>query len=63
MYKHLHTLDARVIAAVDLGRLALSALHEVADIFVLPVAQLHGAAFALCSVSVGGDDGLVLRRP
>lgn len=63
MNEHLHSLDARVVAAVDLGRLALSALHEVVDVLILPIAPLNGAALALCCISVGGNDGLVLRRP
>lgn len=63
MYEHLHSLDARIVAAVDLGRLAFGMFREVPNVFVLPIAQLHSAALALRRVSVGSDDGLVLSRP
>lgn len=63
VYEHLDGADARVVAAVDLGRAALGAAREEPHVGVRPVAQLHGAQLALRGVVVGAGHRLVLRGP
>lgn len=63
MNKYFHSLDSRVVTAVNLRCFAVSVPCKIRNVVILPVSQFNGASLTFRSVCVRRNYCLVFCRP